>query len=51
MRWQNSDLSHLPQPLTDRLASGRFHQAAIGSCPAEEAEGQFTAYRVAVLLY
>lgn len=51
MRWQDADLSHLPQALSEHLASGRYREAAVGSCPAQVAEGSFTAYRVAVLLY
>lgn len=51
MRWQGADLGHLPQPLVDRLGSGRFHQAAIGSCPPRDAQAAFTTYRLAVLLY
>jgi len=51
MRWQDSDLARLPQPLVDRLTSGNYRQAAIGSCPAQAVEGSFTTYRVAVLLY
>jgi uncharacterized protein YkwD len=51
MRWQDSDLTRLPQALADRLASGQYRQAAVGSCPARNLEGSFTAYRVAVLLY
>jgi hypothetical protein len=51
MRWQDSDLNHLPQALIDRLSSGNYRSAAVGSCPAQSAEGAFTAYRVAVLLY
>jgi hypothetical protein len=51
MRWQDADLSHLPQALVDRLASGKYRQAAVGSCPAQNVEGSFSAYRVAVLLY
>ena len=51
MRWQNSDLSRLPQPLVSQLSTGNYRQAAVGSCPAEITEGSFTAYRVAVLLY
>jgi hypothetical protein len=51
MRWQEADLTHLPQALVDRLASGSYRQAAVGSCPAENVEGSFSAYRVAVLLY
>ncbi len=51
MRWQDSDLSHLPQQLIDQLSSGSYRQAAVGSCPAQGVEGSFTQYRVAVLLY
>jgi uncharacterized protein YkwD len=51
MRWQGADLSQLPKALEDRLATGRYHRAAVGSCPAQGLEGSFTAYRLAVLLY
>jgi uncharacterized protein YkwD len=51
MRWQDGDLSRLPQQLVDRLASGNYRQAAVGSCPAQVSGGSFSAYRVAVLLY
>jgi hypothetical protein len=51
MRWQSADLSQIPQDLADKLASGRYSQAEIGSCPARNVEGDFTVYRVAVLLY
>ena len=51
MRWQDADLTQLPQALMDRLASGKYRQAAVGSCPAQVAGGSFTAYRLAVLLY
>jgi hypothetical protein len=51
MRWQDADLNHLPRALEERLASGHFRGAAVGSCPARSAEGAFTAYRFAVLLY
>lgn len=51
MRWQSGDLDRLPQALVDKLASGNYRQAAVGSCPAQGLEGSFTAYRVAVLLY
>lgn len=51
MRWQDSDLSHLPKELTNQIASGRFHYAAVGSCDPNGDAGTFTAYRLAVLLY
>ena len=51
MRWQGADLTQLPKALEDRLATGKYHRAAVGSCPAQGLEGSFTAYRLAVLLY
>lgn len=51
MRWQDSQLDQLPKPLANKLASGQYHRAAIGSCPAQGVQGTFTAYRFAVLLY
>lgn len=51
MRWQDSDLTLLPQALLDRIATRKYSQAAVGSCPAQGLEGTFTAYRLAVLLY
>lgn len=51
MLWQDADVTELPQPLIDRLATGRFRKATVGSCPSQDVKGQFTLYRVAVLLY
>jgi uncharacterized protein YkwD len=51
MRWQEADLTRLPLQLVDRIASGKFGEAAVGSCPSHSVEGSFTAYRVAVVLF
>jgi hypothetical protein len=51
MRWQDSDINHLPKNLADQLASGHYRDAAVGSCDPMGVDGTFTAYRVAVLLY
>jgi hypothetical protein len=51
MRWQDAELSHLPQELANRLATGRYRAADVGSCPAQNVEGAFSAYRIAVILY
>ena len=51
MRWQDSDLSHLPNNLVEQLASKRYREAAVGSCDPSGEAGTFTAYRIAVLLY
>lgn len=50
-RWQDPTLEKLPQQLVDKLSSGNYRSAAIGSCPAPQVQGGFTSYRVAVLLY
>jgi hypothetical protein len=51
MLWQNSDVSELPRALMGKLATRGYRKAAVGSCPAQNVAGAFTAYRVAVLLY
>ncbi|MGD0788213.1 MAG: CAP domain-containing protein [Terracidiphilus sp.] len=51
MLWQGADLTRLPWQLTEKLRSGQYREAAVGSCPAQNLTGSFTAYRVAVLLY
>jgi hypothetical protein len=51
MRWENSDLNQLPRALTEKIAQSRYRRADVASCPAQQAEGAFTVYRLAVLLY
>jgi hypothetical protein len=51
MMWQSADITRLPQKLLDRLATGQYHEAAVGACSPTDLGGSFTAYRVAVLLY
>jgi uncharacterized protein YkwD len=50
MRWQDAELSHLPGALLDRISTGKYREAAVGSCPSQSSEQTFTVYRVAVLL-
>ena len=50
MRWQAAELDRLPEALLDRIATGRYRDAAVGTCPAPGSGSTFTAYRVAVLL-
>jgi uncharacterized protein YkwD len=50
MRFTSDSLTALPEQLKTRLASGRFHEAAVGAC-ADPAKGSFTSYNIAVLLY
>jgi hypothetical protein len=49
--WEGAQLSQLPQDLVNELATGKYHQAAVGSCQSQGQEGAFTSYRLAVLLY
>ena len=51
MRWQSGELNELPKQLAERLSSGKYRQAAVGSCSALDVEGPFSEYRVAVILY
>jgi hypothetical protein len=51
MRWQGAELNQLPPTLVERLQTGKYRQAAVGSCPTRDLGGPFTAYRLAVLLY
>jgi uncharacterized protein YkwD len=51
MLWQASSLNQLPPALTDKLATGRYHGAEVGSCAQQGEQNAFAAYRVAVLLY
>jgi hypothetical protein len=50
MRFTAGNLNHLPQVLTNKLATGRFHLAAVGACTANGTQN-FSAYNIAVLLY
>jgi uncharacterized protein YkwD len=50
MRFTASALDRLPETLRTRLASGRYHTAAVGACAARNT-GPFTAYDIAVLLF
>jgi len=50
MRWQDAQLQRLPEALVDRIATGKYREAAVGSCPSQNPEATFTVYRVAVLL-
>ncbi len=50
MRFTSDSLTQLPTELTSRIASGRYHQAAVGACPPPR-DTPFTSYNLAVLLY
>lgn len=49
MRWEATTLDALPEQLLARIATGRYHEAAVGSCSSDQGS-VYTVYRVAVLL-
>ena len=49
--WQNPDVTQLPQRMVEAVDTGRYRRAEVGSCPAQNVNGPFTVYRVAVLLF
>ena len=49
--WKGAQLTQLPPDLVNELATGKYHQAAVGSCSSQSKEDAFTSYRIAVLLY
>jgi hypothetical protein len=50
MRYTSSDIRHLPEELTSRIATGRYREAVVGAC-APGKPSAFTSYSLAVLLY
>jgi Cysteine-rich secretory protein family len=51
MRWEASDLNRLPDVLEQKISTGRYHTAAVGSCSGESEGPGFTSYHLAVLLF
>jgi uncharacterized protein YkwD len=49
MRYTAASLDTLPSEIQPRLATGRYHHAAIGACTPEGTP--FTTYKIAILLY
>ncbi len=51
MRWQDAILTRLPQTLIDHLETGNYRTADVGACPPQDVGGDFTVFRIAVILY
>jgi uncharacterized protein YkwD len=49
MRFTSDSLNQIPGELKSKLATGKYHQAAVGACASEQSP--FTSYAFAVLLY
>jgi len=50
LRYEISDLSNLPDEVTQKAASGKYHSAAVGACKAS-GNSQFAHFRIAILLF
>lgn len=50
MRFTSASLDRLPEELTSRLATGKYHRAAVGAC-AGDGGSPFMSYNFAVLLF
>jgi hypothetical protein len=50
MRYTAASLNEIPTQLKTRLTSGKYHQAVVGACSANNS-GPFSSYNIAVLLY
>ncbi len=51
IRWESPALNVLPAPLVQRIATGQYKSAVVGSCTSMHPQQSFTTYRVAVLLF
>jgi hypothetical protein len=51
IQWDSSDLSQLPDSVLQQLSRTRYTRAAVGACPGNQPNQQFTTYHVALLLY
>ncbi len=51
MRWEGTDLGRLPDELEERIATGKYHKAAVGACDSGNPGQGFTTYKLAVMLY
>jgi hypothetical protein len=50
VRYTSADLTRLPSMLQQRLASGKYSEAEVGACAAQDTQN-FSAYSIAVMLY
>lgn len=51
VRFQTPSLQELPPQVAAQIRKGHFTQAAVGACAPDASQGNFTLYRVAILLY
>jgi uncharacterized protein YkwD len=51
IRWDGADISELPPAVVQQLDKTKYTSAAVGACPSEALNQQFTTYHIVVLLY
>ena len=51
LRYEMSDISHLPDEVYERIGSGKFHSSTVGACNASGTSSEFTRFRIAILLF
>ncbi|HEX3968694.1 MAG TPA: CAP domain-containing protein [Edaphobacter sp.] len=51
IRWDGADISELPPAVAQQLDKTKYNSAAVGACPSEALNQQFTTYHIVVLLY
>jgi hypothetical protein len=50
LRYEASDLAHLPKEIDEKLRAGQYHSASIAACDPGASQG-FTHYRIVILLF
>ena len=50
LRYETTDLSHLPEDIDQKVGNGKYHSAAVGACDSSGSDG-FTQFRIAILLF
>lgn len=50
LRFESSDITHIPNDVLQKIPPGRYHQALVGACHAT-GDSSFARFRVAILLY
>jgi uncharacterized protein YkwD len=50
LRYESSDITHIPDQVLQKIPSGKYHQALVGACRAT-GNSSFARFRVAILLF
>jgi Cysteine-rich secretory protein family len=50
LRYESSDITHIPDEVLQKIPQGKYHQALVGACRAT-GDSSFARFRVAILLF